>query len=71
MIGANGVVKSKGGEGIVEDISWFLEGGNVRRQSSFRHNGGAELIPDVVRDGAELPNRYCELGLKNTFKHLF
>ena len=71
MIRAAGVVKSKIGEGIVEDVERFLESGNVRRRSAFRRNGGPELIPDVVREGAELPYRYRELGLKNPFKHLF
>ena len=71
MIRATGVVKSTGGEGIVKDITRFLEGGNVGRQSLFRYNSCPELIPNVVREGAELPYRYRELCLKNSFKHLF
>ena len=71
MIGAAGVIKSKRGEGIIEDVERFLESGNDGRQSAFRRNGGPELIPDVVREGAKLPYRYRELGLKNPFKHLF
>ena len=71
MVRAAGVIKGKGGEGIVEDIERFLEGGNVGGRSVLRHNGGLELIPDVVRDRAELPYQYHELCLKDPFKHLF
>ena len=71
MVRAAGVVKGKGRQGIVKVTNRFLEGSNVGGQSAFRHNGGPELIPDVVRDGSELPYQYCELGLEDSFKHLF
>ena len=71
VVRAVGVIKSEGRQGIVEVIDRFLEGSNIGGQSAFRHNGGLELIPDVVRDEAELPYQNCELCLKDPFKHLF
>ena len=70
MVRAAGVIKGKGRQGIVKVANKFLEGDNIWGQS-VRHNSGLELIPDIVREGAELPYQYCELCLKDPFKHLF